>query len=244
MPPMCLVVAILAGATMSFRWRRIGLTVVMLSALLLYACCTRFVADRLLLAVESTLPPTSPAALADAQAIAVLSGDVHAGGRGEADDVGLHTAARLRLAAELYRAHPLPILVTGAVTGKTHESAAALMARVLDQDYGIKTTWIEDRATTTFENGTYSAAIFKANNIERVIVVTEAWHLPRALWSFAHAGLTAIPAPAERTPRGARIGWREFAPDYSSFARSFFALHEMLGLVYYRYRYGAVTASN
>lgn len=244
MPPMCLVVAILCGAVIAFRWRRTGLALVLASAVLLYACCTHVVADRLLAAVEGLLPPANPDALADAQAIAVLSGDVYAGRRGGApDDVGLHTLARLRLAAALYRAHPLPILVTGAASGRTHESAAALMARALEQDYGIKATWIEKRATTTFENGTYSAAIFKANNISRVIVVTEAWHLPRAVWSFAHAGMTAIPAPAERIYLGRYLNWREFLPDYSSFARSFFALHELLGLAYYRVRYGAVAAA-
>lgn len=244
MPPMCFVVAILFGAIIAFRWRRSGLTLVLASAMLLYACCTHVVADRLLAAVESTLPPASPDALVNAQAIAVLSGDVYAGRRtgGVPDDVGLHTLARLRVAAALYRAHPLPILVTGAVSGRTHESAAALMARALQEDYGIKATWIEERATTTFENGAYSAAIFKANNIARVIVVTEAWHLPRAVWSFAQAGLIAIPAPAERIYLGAYLNWREFLPDYSSFARSFFALHELLGLAYYRYRYGPVAA--
>jgi len=120
------------------------------------------------------------------------------------------------------------------------ESSAALMARALAQDYGIKVRWTEEKARNTFENGAYSAAILKANNIKRVIVVTEAWHLPRAVWSFAHAGMVVIPAPAERTFPTAGIDWSELEADYASFARSFFALHELLGLAYYRLRYGPV----
>lgn len=241
MPPMCFLIATPIGAVIAFRWRRTGLAIVLLSSLLLFACCTQLVADRLLVMVENEAPPPTAAALAGAQAIAVLSGDVYHGKPGGVpDDVGLLTLDRLRAAAALYRAHPLPILVTGAVEGNDAESSAALMARTLQTDYEIKATWLEERANNTFENGAYSAAMLKASNISRVIVVTEAWHMPRALWSFAHAGITAIPAPVERTYAGTGIDWTEIQPDYASFAESFYALHEMLGLVYYRVRYGPI----
>lgn len=245
MPPMCFLIATPLGALIAFRWRRTGLAIALLSSLLLYLCCTQFVADRLIAAVESTVPAASAAALADAQAIAVLSGDVYHGKLGGVpDDVGVLTLDRLRLAAMLYHAHPLPILVTGSIEGNDQESSAALMARSLATDYGIKATWLEDQANNTYENGAYSAAIFKANHITRVIVVTEAWHMPRALWAFAHAGITAIPAPAERTYVGSGIDWSELQPDYNSFSQSFFALHEMLGLAYYRWHYGSAEAGD
>jgi uncharacterized SAM-binding protein YcdF (DUF218 family) len=241
MPPMCLLIATPIGALIAFRWRRTGLTIALISSILLYACCTRFVSERLLYLVESQVPASSAADLSDAQAIAVLSGDVYHGKPGDVpDDVGLLTLERLRLAASLYHAHPLPVLVTGGIEGNDAESSAALMADTLQQDYGIKTTWLEERADNTYQNGAFSAAIFKTNNISRVIVVTEAWHLPRALWSFAHAGITAIPAPAERTYITRGFDWNELEADYGSFAKSFYALHELLGLAYYRLRYGPV----
>ena len=199
MPPMCFLIATPAGIVIAYWWRRTGLAIALLSSLLLFACCTPFVAERLLVAVERLAPPPTAAQLATAQAIAVLSGDVYHGKPGGVpDDIGLLTLDRLRVAAGLYRARPLPVLVTGSVEGNNAESTAALMANAFEQDYGIKPDWLEERANNTFENGAYSAAIFKANNITRVIVVTEAWHMPRALWSFAHAGITAIPAPVER----------------------------------------------
>ena len=243
MPPMCLLIATPIGVIIAFRWRRTGLAIALLSSLLLYACCTQFVSDRLLAAVESQVPLPSAAALADAQGIAVLSGDVYHGKPGGVpDDVGLLTLERLRLAAALYRAHPLPILVTGGTEGNNAESSAALMARTLEGDYGIKATWLEEKAANTFQNGAYSAAILKANNIRRVIVVTEAWHLPRAIWSFRHAGMIAIPAPAERTYSTPGIDPNDLEADYASFAKSFYALHEMLGLAWYRFHYGRINA--
>jgi uncharacterized SAM-binding protein YcdF (DUF218 family) len=243
MPPMCFLIATPIGAIIAFWWRRTGLAIALISSFLLYACCTQFFSERLLNLVESQVPPASAAALADAQAIAVLSGDVYHGKPGGVpDDVGLLTLERLRLAASLYRAHPLPILVTGGVEGNNAESSAALMADTFQQDYGIKTTWLEEHADNTYQNGAFSAAILKANNISRVIVVTEAWHQPRAVWSFAHAGMIAIPAPAERTYITAGLDWNELEADYGSFAKSFYALHELLGLAYYRLRYGPVKA--
>jgi uncharacterized SAM-binding protein YcdF (DUF218 family) len=245
MPPMCFLIATPIGAIIAFWWRRTGLTIALLSSLLLYACCTQFVSERLLNLVESQVPPASAAALADAQAIAVLSGDVYHGKPGGVpDDVGLLTLERLRLAASLYHAHPLPILVTGGVEGNNAESSAALMADTLQQDYGIKTAWLEEHADNTYQNGAFSATILKANNISRVIVVTEAWHLPRAVWSFAHAGMIAIPAPAERTYITGGLDWNELEADYGSFAKSFYALHELLGLAYYRLRYGPVKSAD
>lgn len=241
MPPMCLLIATPAGALIAFRWRRTGLAIVLLSSLTLFALCTQFVSDRLLAAVEKQDPLPTPAALARAQAIVVLAGDVYHGKPGGVpDDIGLLTLGRLREAAALYHARPLPILLTGGVAANDAESTAALMARSLERDFGIRPAWLEQRSNNTFENTTYSASILKAHGISRVIVVTQAWHLPRAIWSFEHAGIAAIPAPVERVYPGSGIDWNEFDPDYASFARSFFALHEMMGLVYYRWRYGPI----
>lgn len=245
MPPMCLLIATPAGLVVALRWRRTGIAIALISSLLLYACCTRLVSERLLALVENEVPSASVAGTAGAQAIVVLSGDVYHGrAGGMPDDVGPLTLERLRLAASLYRARPLPILVTGGVQENNAESSASLMAQALERDFGIKATWTEGRAATTYENGAYSAAILRANNVTRVIVVTQAWHLPRALWSFAHAGMIAIPAPAARSYPGRAIAWSALAPDYASFARSFYALHEFLGLAYYRLRYGPVKAAD
>jgi len=157
MPPMCLLIATPVGVILAFWWRRTGLAIALISSLLLYACCTQFVSERLLALIENQVPPPSPAALADAQAIAVLSGDVYHGKPGGVpDDVGLLTLERLRLAAALYHEHPLPILATGGTEGNNAESSAALMAHTLEQDYGIKATWLEERANNTYENGAYS----------------------------------------------------------------------------------------
>jgi uncharacterized SAM-binding protein YcdF (DUF218 family) len=247
MPPMCLLWVTIVGVLVAFRWRRLGLTIALLSSLALYALCTPFVSERLLRSLESSVPAPSADAVASAEAIVILSGDFEYADPNQsegtdANDVGLLTLERLRLAAHLYRRKPLPVLVTGgSEPGK--ESAAAIMARVLAQDYGIQARWIEDKALTTYENATYSVAILRKNHVSRAIIVTQAWHLPRAIWSFERAGVIAIPAPSEHSRRATSTGWTALTPDYNSFARSFFAIHEKLGLLDYRYRYGGTDSA-
>ena len=236
MPPMCFLIAVPIGAFIAFRWRRLGLAIVLISSLLLYALCTSFISTRLLIAAESHAPANVTTA-ADAQAIVVLAGDASHGRNGVADGVGPLTLDRLHLAASVYRAHHLPILLTGGSETDTEESLAHFMAEVLESDYGIKPTWIEDKSKNTFQNASYSAAILRTNNISRVIIVSQAWHLPRALWAFSQAGITAIPAPAHQTYIGQQNDVSDFLPNYRSFAKSFYALHELLGLAYYRFHY-------
>jgi len=239
MPPMCLLLAIPIGLLLSLRWRRLGFIIAFLSALALYALCTSFVSNRLMVAVEREVPPAPADALANAEAIVVLGGDIYHGKPGSIPaDVGLLTLERLRLAAALYRQHQLPVLVTAGQEDPGIESGAALMARTLQEDYGITARWVEDKAHTTFENAIYSTAMLKADHISRAIVVTQPWHMPRAIWSFKQVGMDVVAAPGQRSYIGDSISWGDLLPDYRSYARSFYALHEMLGLAYYRYRYG------
>jgi len=241
MPPMCLLLAIPLGAVIALRWRKTGVVIVLLSSLLLFAFCTPFLSAWLLHLVEDELPPASIDALGGAQAIVILEGDMRHGRGQEADDVGPLTLERLRLAAQLYRQHPLPVLMSGGPFSQRKQPGAAIMARVFGRDYGITTEWLEEKSANTFQNGAYSAAILKAHQITKVIIVTQSWHMPRAVWSFGHAGIEAIPAPADRVSLE-RFRWADLMPDYTAFSRSFFALHEALGLAYYRYRYGAIAA--
>ncbi len=243
MPPMVLVAAIPLGAVLALRWRRLGLAIVLPASILLYALCTPLLSMRLLVALESSVAPASPAALARAQAIAVLGGDVYHGAPPSVpDDVGLLTLDRLRLGAALYRRRKLPIVVSGGAQGGSALSLGALMAQALERDFGVPTSWIDGRAENTFENAARIAEILKAHDIHTVLVVTEAWHMPRAIWSFEQTELDPVPAPAERSYLGSGLDWSALLPDYASYERSFDALHEMLGMVYYRWHYGAAKA--
>lgn len=71
-------VATPAAVIIALWWRRTGIAIALISSLLLYASCPRFVSERLLVFVERQVPPRA-SDLANAETIAVLSGDIYRG---------------------------------------------------------------------------------------------------------------------------------------------------------------------
>jgi uncharacterized SAM-binding protein YcdF (DUF218 family) len=56
---------------------------------------------------------------------------------------------------------------------------------------------VEDRSRTTFENAVFSAEIAKPKEGERWLLVTSAWHMPRAVGVFEKAGFPVVPYPVD-----------------------------------------------
>jgi uncharacterized SAM-binding protein YcdF (DUF218 family) len=110
------------------------------------------------------------------------------------------------------------------------------MKKELEQNFGIPVRWSEEESETTFENAVFTAKMLRSENISTVIVVTHGWHLPRALWSFKHEGMRALPWSVEPTTTPSMfIG--DFLPSLASLQNTFYALHEIIGLAYYRLRF-------
>ncbi|NQD93255.1 YdcF family protein, partial [Pseudomonas sp. CrR25] len=91
---------------------------------------------------------------------------------------------RLRYAARLAKASQLPLLITGGLHYGQPPSEAALGAQVLDRDFGLAVRWQEHASRTTWENAQYSAELLRGSGGRRVLLVTQAWHMPRARWCF------------------------------------------------------------
>ncbi|EJM51906.1 YdcF family protein [Pseudomonas sp. GM48] len=131
-----------------------------------------------------------------ADAIVILGsgrerGDV-AWGADQPTGVGLE---RQRFAARLAKASGLPVLTSGGLHYGTPPSEAQMMADSLRDDFGVTVRWQEGRSRTTWENAQFSAEVLLPQGIKRVVLVTHAWHMPRAAWSFRKAGFEVVPAP-------------------------------------------------
>jgi len=236
-PPQSLILLLLIGLLVSRRWRALGMIVAGASGIFLYVLSTPLASVWLLERARLQWAP-APLPLGEAQAIVVLSADFRSSGTpGVPDRVGLLTLDRALEAARLHRSLGLPILVSGGVLSESGIPIADAMSAVLEEDFQTPVQWKERKSRTTFENATFSAPILKAAGITTVIVVTQDWDAPRALWCFEKAGVKAIAPPLPASPERP-IGLLDFLPDFQGLQRSFYALHELLGLAYYRYRYG------
>jgi uncharacterized SAM-binding protein YcdF (DUF218 family) len=106
------------------------------------------------------------------------------------------------------------------------------MARTLQQDYGLTVRWVEMQSNTTLENARYSAAMLKKAGISRIVLVSQGWHLRRALPFFQAQGLNVLPAPTGFVRYdGAGLAW--YLPTGRAMQECHSALREWLGIFFY-----------
>ena len=233
MPPLSLFLATVFGLVLR-RWKKaLGTTIAVGASLVLVALCMPWVSAWLLTSLQTE--PALPRVPRDgkAGAIVVLGADVQPyapelGG----PTVGPLTLERLRYAAEIARETGLPVLASGGVTQPRVASLAELMERSLEDDFRVETRWTETASRNTRENAKASAAILEERGIDRIYLVTHAWHMPRAKGAFERTGLQVVPAPtAFRAPPS--LEPMSFVPSARSLRESQWAIHEWLGRVWY-----------
>ena len=82
------------------------------------------------------------------------------------------------------------------------------------------------------DTGAEAKAVRQLLGSATFILVTSAYHMPRAMWLMQRAGLHAIPAPTGHRAHGWKyVRWRSFLPRGISLANTERALHEYLGLI-------------
>ena len=172
----------------------------------------------------------------DSSAIVILS----AGRRDYAPEFGGETIdplalERIRYGAYVARRTNLPILVSG---GLGAVSLAELMARTLKSDYSITPRWQEKQSRNTAENAIFSSEILRRSGVRNIILVTHAWHMKRAVAAFISNGMNVTPAPTAFYVPDTHGFWSAITPDLSTLRMSGYGIHETLGYIWYKVRYG------
>jgi len=235
LPPLSLVILLAAGLIVHRRRPRLAMSLILLSTTALYALSTPWVGGLLQKTLEISTP-VSPGTLQTADAIVVLGGGRRIAAAEYASDTlnGL-SLERLRYAAFLQRASGLPILVTGGKPGGGTLAEGQIMQHVLQSEYGTPARWVEDAALTTWDNARLSAPLLKQQGVQRIVLVTHAWHLRRAAPLFESQGLSVIPAGIQFS--GTRVdSTLDLLPTPAGLRDSTFALHEWLGILWYKLR--------
>lgn len=236
-PPNLFILLAMAGVLIAWRRKHLGLALATGAIGCLYLVSMPLMAGLLIRSTETiasgepVLPSGQPPG-----AIIVLSADA----RYRDDEpvgVGPLTLERLVEAAKQQRQLGLPVLVSGGPPGRPATSLAALMSRTLDKDFGIPVRWREDRSRNTFENAAFSAAILRQAGVGSALVVAHSWDMARALWSFRAVGYPVVPLPI---PEDRELSFSASAllPQIPALKDSYYALHELIGLGWYRLRYG------
>lgn len=234
-PPAILILISAAAVWLALWWPRRGIRIAIVATSLLYLAALPVVGTRMVEAIEIKMSDKPD--FSATQAIVVLGGGVHRGdGDKVPDTLGIGSLERLDFAAHAYRRLNLRVAVTGGRPVGARSAEAPLMKGILEEDFGVPVSWVEDRSRTTYENALYTKKLLQQENITTVVVVTHAWHMRRALWSFERVGLHAIPWPAPLTYEETNRP-EDYLPSIGALQESYRALHEAIGLAYYRLRY-------
>ncbi|MFO7543205.1 MAG: YdcF family protein [Thiobacillus sp.] len=235
LPPLSLVLLLAAGFVLHRRRPRLAMSLILLSTVALYLLSTPWVGGLLLKSLEISAPVT-PDQLQTADAIVVLGGGRLLGAAEYGDDtLNNISLARLRYAAFLHRASRLPILASGGMASGGTLAESRIMQHILQSEYGLAAQWIEDTSSTTWENAHHAAPLLRQAGVHRIVLVTHAWHLRRAAPLFEAQGLSVIPAGTQFS--SAHIdSIFDVIPTPVGLRDSTFALHEWLGIVWYKLR--------
>jgi uncharacterized SAM-binding protein YcdF (DUF218 family) len=236
--------ACLLAIALFLSWKkyvRLSRNFLIAALVILYVSSNRYFSDGLVRSLESRYIPTTELPTADG--IVVLGGGIKPQSAprpwievGEAGD-------RLIYGAKLYREQKAPwlILSGGRVTwrvdgGKGSESEdMAILAEIM----GVpRSAMLQDPTSfNTKENAENVKQILKQHNLKKILLVTSALHMPRALAIFQKLKIDAIPAPTDFLVVDSDSEWSlaEFSlrilPDSNALNNTTNAIKEYLGML-------------
>lgn len=206
-PGNLLLLLVLAGfIALLLRWRRlaavlIGIVTVASAVLLLTP-----VAQLALAPLENRFPePVLPAHI---DGMVVLGGAIDVNISQARDQPTVNeSAGRIVAAAMLARRYPDARIVLSGGAGWRERGDEADPTRDLLVSLGVPADRmvLETRSRNTFENATDSFALVHPAPGATWLLITSAFHMPRAVGCFRHAGWTVVPYPVDyRTAPGVR----------------------------------------
>jgi uncharacterized SAM-binding protein YcdF (DUF218 family) len=137
---------------------------------------------------------------------------------------------------DIHRANPdrLILLSGGAIDGAGSPSAAAIMRDFLiGQGVNGSLIEVEEDSQNTYENAVGCNKILRDRGVHRIVLVTDASHMPRASACFRKQGLEVTPSPCGHMANEYHFGWLDLIPSVGSAALVDMAWHEWLGISFY-----------
>jgi len=175
----------------------------------------------------------------EAGAIVVLGGDVGIPSPPRAQSQ--LNGNRLLHAYRLYQAGKASqIMITGGnVFAQKGLSSEASYSSAILTSWGIPDEAVitETTSRNTYQNALLSRQILGPLGIDKILLVTNAFHMPRAVLVFRHAGFDVIPSPSGFSvtdySRPVLLDWW---PSLGNLGKAQAVMHEKLGMLVYRLR--------
>ncbi|NBX67695.1 MAG: YdcF family protein [Proteobacteria bacterium] len=206
-----------------------------LAVLFLFLFSSPALSNSLLLKLETQFPALAVTAPEPADAIVVLGGTVVPAKKPREQPEEPH-GERLSRAAQLFLFKKSSLIIVSGGTAfpfleKKPQPESMSMKEYLTNFQIPKTQIIEEsKSRNTEENALYTAQILKTLNLRTIILVTSAYHMPRAMKWFNRIGVKITPFPTDFKSESA-FKWKSVFPSPEGLVNFSLALKEYLGLL-------------
>ena len=198
------------------------------------------VSEKLIAYLESDSELIKPSKVESADAVVVLSGMVKTIQTKNGLDYEWGEAAdRIFAGIDLFKSNKAPVLMlTG---GKLPWSIGVPEGEYLRDvaiDLGVpkKDILLTENVENTDQEAKAIKKLLLLDN-PKIILVTSAFHMPRAQLVFEATGINVIPFPVDFRNEVQKIIFMSFIPSANSFAATSFFVREMIGRTYYNLKY-------
>lgn len=227
-----LVYLIVRNKVRTIQWFFIGSCIFMLAS-------NPIISSKLLNNLEKQYPQQPMSSIPKADAIVVLGGSLRPPTYPRKTSQITNSSDRFWYAAKLYKAGKAKtiVLTGGNVFPDPSIKSEAFYIKKILLSLGIpeKAILLEESSRTTEENAFFSTQLLEKHNFKKVLLVTSAMHMPRAMKLFDSPELTITPCSADvyispsSTPNV--LSW---IPNAKAFSVSTLALHEYYGVWFYK----------
>jgi uncharacterized SAM-binding protein YcdF (DUF218 family) len=231
-------IGLLGVVLLATRWRRAGVWLAVASVLTCAIMGLSPLGNVLFLTLEQRFPPWD-ASRGAPDGIVVLGGAIAPDVSAERGAPALNEAAeRITAAVELARRYPDTRIIYSGGNGALlfGEGVEAAIAVQQFEALGIAHDRIvaEEQSRNTIENAVFSRMLADPKPGERWLLVTSAYHMPRAIAVFRAAGFPVEAYPVDWRTRGRIDATRPFGSLAAGLRRTDEAVREWVGLVAYR----------
>lgn len=234
-PGTLLMLCVAGGAVLlATRWQRLGRYLIGFAALLLVVGGMLPLSTWLLLPLEQRFARPELGAVPVAGIIVLGGGEDARVATGRGVHAMNEAGERLTEAAALAARYPAAkVIFTGGATEILREpTIGADAGGIILKDLGVgpERLLLERRSRNTWENALFTKALAAPKPGERWLLVTSAWHMPRAMGLFRKAGFAVEPWPTDYRTAGPADIWIPFNTPMEGLRRLDVAVKEWVGL--------------
>jgi uncharacterized SAM-binding protein YcdF (DUF218 family) len=224
LPPGLLVIAFAVLGLLTKR--KLAKLIAFSFALFVYLLSIEPVKDMLYKPLEEAYPaPSKP----EGDAVVILGGGAYNTGILKED-----STKRLLTGFVLHKQTDLPIILSGGASIGALPEAESMKGLLLTLGVDKSKIHMDVNSRDTKENAREVKKLCERMGCRKVVLVTSAYHMRRAVLSFQRVGLEVVPYPTD-FKRDMKYNLYSLLPKIGVFADSNKALREYLGLVWYSF---------